>query len=355
MRVGFNTTLFTNPGDDFIREGILYLLKKVLPPFDACFVQKHTTSRWSKDDVGRMALDWKSCDVWVQAGSPIYGPKEAARAKCVSTFWKKAVNKSVFSLAAGAFFYSNWKPVWARTDLQDFVRLTVQKSRLLTVRDQISYDLIKLICQNAVVHLLPCTAFWAPDNLGIVPDPQYAILNFMPKGGHFGKAGSGWPKRAKEYYALASRTYGRCVAICHDQPEGKAALDLGIPPGDICFFDDHVQLLKAYSKGIIGVANRVHGACVMSAMGIPNLCVGTDTRLGLINVIGSAGINVRDMWSVDFGIDGMFQNSALYRAEFAQRMKQQKKKTENLYLSLLREAWKGHVEENLSVGQKVER
>src|SRR5690606_34855694 len=41
MKVAFITTINHNVGDDFVRAGIMYLLSRVIAPFEPAFIHKH--------------------------------------------------------------------------------------------------------------------------------------------------------------------------------------------------------------------------------------------------------------------------------------------------------------------------
>lgn len=337
MKIGINTTIQTNIGDDFIREGILFLVRKTLTDFEVVLAQKHITDRWSIDSVRKQISVIKECAIIIQSGAPVYWPDVAYihSGEWPDLFWRQGKDKSVLALASGSCYPGGWKLNQLTKADKTFISVTIDKSKLITARDEMAVKVVKHVRPDTEIKLFPCTAFWAPEALDVKIDPKYAVLNYMYGASHFWQTEhSGWKKLASDFYRQATRKYGRCMLVCHNKQETTLAKGIGVKQSDVFYSDSYKDYGEVYAKAIIGVANRVHGACIIAGCGIPVINVGIDSRLLVNKFIGARQGHVSNVVRSHTGksiVDILDKD----RKEFREKIKRCKEKYTEPYASLI--------------------
>ncbi|HEY1052091.1 MAG TPA: polysaccharide pyruvyl transferase family protein [Prosthecobacter sp.] len=321
-RVCLISTKNHNVGDDFVREGILCLLREVLGDFEAEVIHKHfpATARgglWTWIDQRTRGLpnrfDWRSrlsrladllplnaakdkvlgSDVLVQSGAPVYWKNPWST--CARTEWftplvekrwrRIQARVPLLNLGAGSCqaWGSDGGEIVADAECRAFIDRFTRWSALTTVRDPLAQRILRQ-CGHEV-PLLPCPSIFAPGSLGLsgAGAGEHIALNYMPLGGHYDLAGRGDAVRQQweDVFRATARDLARqhdCLLICHDHAELAAAERL-LPELPRFHSTDWRDYLKAYSRCRMAVVNRVHGAVVTAAMGRPVLLTGNDTRL----------------------------------------------------------------------------
>jgi hypothetical protein len=89
-RVSFLTTLGTNVGDDFIREGIRAVLDRVLPGYRPLFINKHDAASISSRREGepiRSRDKYRESDLFIQSGAPVYWHLKQGAHRSVDAEW----------------------------------------------------------------------------------------------------------------------------------------------------------------------------------------------------------------------------------------------------------------------------
>jgi len=320
-RVCLISTLNHNVGDDFVREGILCLLREVLGAVETRVLHKHfpATARGNPlPQVDRLTrgvpnwLSWRSrfsraadilpmnsatdlvlsSDLVVQCGAPVYWKNFWS--KCAQTEWFaplieqrwRKLERRVPLLNLGAGSCQAWGSVGAEivedAECRFFIDRFTRWSALTTVRDALAQRVVSQ-CGHEV-PLLPCPSIFAPGSLQLQPGAgEYIALNFMPNSGHYDLAGGGEQTRRRweDVFCRTAREMARqhaCLLICHDRLEHEEAERL-LPEIPRFHSVDWREYLEAYSRCRIAVVNRVHGAIVAAAMGSQVLLTGNDTRL----------------------------------------------------------------------------
>lgn len=320
-RVCLISTLNHNVGDDFVREGILCLLREVLGPVDVSVIHKHfpVTARgqpWPQlDQLTRGVPNWLSwrsrfsraadvlpmspsgdlvlgSDLVVQCGAPVYWKN--VWSTCAQTEWFgpliekrwRKIERSVPLLNLGAGSCQAWgsdgTEIVEDVQCRSFIDRFTGWSALTTVRDSLAQRIVSQ-CGHEV-PLLPCPSIFTPGSLHLKPGPgEYIALNYMPHGGHYDLAGGGAQDRQRweDAFCKTARELARhhaCLLICHDRQEQAEAERL-LPEIPRFHSLDWREYLKAYSRCRIAVVNRIHGAVVAAAMGRRVLLTGNDTRL----------------------------------------------------------------------------
>ena len=155
-------------------------------------------------------------------------------------------------------------------------------------RDRLSAQILEDCGRKAL--LLPCPSLFARDRWGISEqDPEYAVVNLMPLGGHYVLDGDlkpdRWQQVLRQFVPKLHQQFP-CVIACHSKNEANMARELF--PSIPLFFSPRFQdYLPFYSKARFGIGNRVHGAFAMASFGRPSLVVGTDSRAHMVEMIAS--------------------------------------------------------------------
>lgn len=320
-RVCLISTVNHNVGDDFVRAGILSLLREVLGEIEVRTMHKHfpATVRgefWNRLDAWTRGLpdrlSWRTrlsrlvdvlpmnpqtdlalgSDLIVQSGAPVYWKN--AHSKCAHNEWFGPVVKKrwklrqgrvpLLNLGAGSCqaWGSDGTEVVVDLECRAFIDEFTGWCAVTTVRDALAQRMVSQ-CGHAV-PLLPCPSIFAPGAMNVQPrDDGFVALNYMPDGGHYDLAGhgAGLRQRWEEVFCEEARQLARripCQLICHDRKEDELAARL--LPEVPRFFSRHWRdYLDVYSRCRFAVVNRVHGAVVAAAMGKRVLLTGNDTRL----------------------------------------------------------------------------
>ncbi len=325
MKITFITTIDHNIGDDFVREGLKYLLQQYFSGKVLEFrnVHKHSTItsrngfekflnprfvnrldrtlpiRWTGDKV-------RDADLVIQSGAPVYWCHEDVGSHCYNNEWfgplieKRFLRTSgtkLLNLAAGTCqkYHSDGSEFCVRCN--DYIRRFYELSAVTTVRDSLAQTVLAQI--GIDVPVIPCSSIFAIDEHGLkAENGEYVVVNYMSGGAHytFGQAidFERWEQTFKTFY-FALKQKERVVFSCHNEKEFKAARE--IDPDAKIFYakNDYVAYMKFYAKAKFGIMNRVHGAFMMASFGKPSLVIGNDSRARMSEEIGLESIFVNDV------------------------------------------------------------
>ena len=318
-RVSIISTLRHNVGDDFVREGILWLLRRAAPgaDFKVRAIHKHcpitargapwgdldrATRRWPRVNRLLSSLDWLpldaqsdavlAADILIQSGAPVYWNNRFS--KCARTEWfgplierrwaRTRPRPPLLNLGAGSCLAtgSEGAEVSGDPECRAFVRRFCEIASVTTVRDELALRIVR-DC-GGTAELLPCPSVFAGRAAGIAPsDDGHVALNYMPGAGHYDLAdlGAGAAAGWESIFARQARRIVRshpCVLVCHDSREVAEARRL-LPGVPVFFSSEWRDYLKIYAGCRAALVNRVHGAMVAAAAGVPVVLLGSDTRL----------------------------------------------------------------------------
>lgn len=361
--VSIITTTHHNVGDDFVREGIVHLLQKVIGQMEIQLVHKHlpVTARpgcdwyhhWGVGEAlnrvhpllglrGSRALDllplfpgsdrMLNCALLVQSGAPIYWTTPAGDCQnnewwrpLIERRWIPRKDKVPFlNLAGGTcqHYHSDASEFATKPAVLDYVRKFHDLTALTTVRDRLSLEVLRHA--GRVSSSLPCSSIFAVDRLSITPEPgQYVVLNYMRGGGHFefGQSidAAGWERNFTALVRRLARTE-KCVLVCHNDKERAAARNL-LP--EIATFQskDYQEYLRFYAGAKYGIMNRVHGAFALASLGKPAVVIGSDSRARMAGMIGLEDVFVNDAtpeW-LESQVDKLTRRMADFPAEMRER------------------------------------
>jgi hypothetical protein len=331
MKVSIITTVDHNVGDDFVREGIKFLIKQYYKDDDIHFQNIHKHSpitarygferiRFNKFRVSNLIdmiipLSWghdrvMEADVVIQSGAPVYWCNDTIH--CYNNEWydplitnrylrnkSRAKNKNVklLNLAAGTCqkYHSLGNEFCDRcySYMKNFYRV----SDVTTVRDALAKDIFSKI--GIDVPILPCTSIFAVDEHKLKSEgDDYVVLNYMNGGAHYTFGQNidiqKWEDVFKKFYYYLKKNENVIIS-CHNQKEVDDALLID-PDAEIFYKkDDYLAYMKFYRKAKFGIMNRVHGAFLMASYGKPSIVIGNDTRAKMVQELGLNCFFVNDV------------------------------------------------------------
>ena len=310
MQIGVVTTLETNVGDDFIRNGLKRAIRAAGIDADYVSVNKHCIheillrrhpARWTAClPRGRFRLanmvmrisghpEWNvfsACDVVIQCGTPVFWP-QAYSVPWHYIAWERVLpwladRMPVLNLGAGSCYPWDGQPHVVMDDRdRKHARHVLATATVTTVRDGVAADLAAEFGFSP--SLLPCPSILAPDDpvlwSGSSAGPLY--INYMPGGGHVfwdeGASRDDWHRTVRDVAKAMSRQRS-VIFLCHSEAEEVAAAH---------YFPDYPRVrprtVTEYFETISGAAacicNRMHACMAFRALGIPAIAVGRDTRI----------------------------------------------------------------------------
>ena len=330
MRVGLITTLNTNIGDDFIREGICSLLRHVFSKQVVTFVpinkhrpltvyphrhpvqvaqlarylprgRQHVFQLIERAASGLRFSHFETCDLIVQCGTPVawFG---CWRCEWAEPLWHHVVGRlsnkgiPVLNLGAGACF--PWEAQPERIENENdalYLGRILAYCRATTARDRLAKRLFEFLEHSC--PLIPCPAFLAGKALtNGSADRDLVVINYMEGGGHydFGQSinPNAWRSTARNLIASLRQNH-RLLFVCHDQKEYAIASALN---GDIprVLPKNSQEYFSIVARAKVGICNRLHAAVAMAGIGIPSVSVGTDTRMLMVEAVGLPVFYVKD-------------------------------------------------------------
>lgn len=315
LKIAFLTTLGTNVGDDFVRNGIRAVLDRIGVPYSAFLINKHDAASLGQpceDETEKVADKLKAADLLIQSGAPVYWSLQNGSSSVNSEwhrwFWLDRVfpspNPPLLNLGAGTCQpYGDDGSLFLESEAcTEFARRLAARSELTTVRDPLASRLLKRLgCPHL---LLPCPAFLSAKRAARPAlDPSLICVNWMPLGAHYDLDG-GFPSDRWKADIMAVnkglRRLGRLLFVAHDRAEVEF-LETLLDPGERVFvasgWRDYQEI---YGASALVVANRVHGAMVAAGHGVPSILVGNDTRSEVADLVGvprfrSARVNPDDI------------------------------------------------------------
>lgn len=363
MKISIITTVNHNIGDDFVRDGIKYLLKQYFKGEKLEFqnIHKHSpiTTRYGFEKIRSLKLSKlldkaipKSitrdrvleADILIQSGAPVYWCHADVNVHCYQNEWYKPLIKERFlkktnaklvNLAAGTCqkYHSDGSDFCEQCN--SYIKEFYELADVTTVRD----TLAKIVLGNIglSVNVIPCSSIFAINEYGLKNQGEdYVVVNYMKGGAHytFGQKidSEKWFKEFKKFY-LELKKRETVVFSCHNQKEVKEALQID-PEAKIFYKEnDHIEYMKFYSKAKFGIMNRVHGAFLLASYGKPSIVIGNDSRSKMAEQIGLKSYFVNDVDSCLLNRDYEYLSTGAN--SFKERFKEIKEKAYKDYLNAL--------------------
>ncbi len=340
LKVSFITTVAHNIGDDFVREGIIYLLEEALGPIQQQLIHKQIplTARPEWDWFYRSGLLGRfdkipgisgsglarridtllpinprsdkviNCDLLVQSGAPIVWSN--ADGSCANNDWfdplirrrwRNSQDRIPFlNIAGGACqaYCSDGSEFAGAHKILDYLRELYGICALTTVRDELTLKIMRLV--GAQPLLLPCPSIFARFRHHVEPQPpSYVVLNYMPGAGHYLLSKDIDVKKWEAIFVRFANDLAKkekCVLVCHNERELTVAQSLF--PGFALFHsNNYSDYLHVYSRAKYGILNRVHGAFALGSFGRPAFVIGSDSRSKMSDMIGLRNLYVGELSS----------------------------------------------------------
>jgi hypothetical protein len=324
MKISIITTVNHNVGDDFVREGIKYLLRQYFKNENIYFqnIHKHSpiTTRYGFEKIRNLRMSnildkvipksWSKdriteADIVVQSGAPVYWCHEVGGGHCYQNEWYKPLikerflknkNTKLLNLAAGTCqkYHSDGSEFCELCN--DYMKEFFELASVTTVRDTLAQKVFSNI--GIDVPVIPCSSIFAIDEHGLKNEGEkYVVVNYMKGGAHytFGQKIDieKWEREFKKFY-FELKEKERVIVSCHNQKEVDEALAFD-PKAEIFYVkDDYLAYMKFYSKAKFGIMNRVHGAFLMASYGKPSIVIGNDSRARMPEEIGLKHYFVND-------------------------------------------------------------
>lgn len=368
MSIAIITTVNHNVGDDFVREGILYLLRAAgctLPveqihkhsPVTAVYglenVRKLRVSRVLDPIARRLRLKNRidQAHILIQSGAPIYWCHENGP-HCSDNEWFDPLVRKRFlpsrngrpflNIAGGSCqrYHSDGSELIKCASCCHYMQEFYDSCDLTLLRDELAQKMLHLVGREA--RVLPCTSIFARDQLNIEPQPgEYVVLNFMENAGHFTFGqdidGALWRRQFVELARMVAKI-DRTVVACHTPHEEMLAREL-VPHLEIFLVPGkHIDYMNFYARAKWGVLNRVHGAFMMASFGRPAVLIGNDSRARMIENLNLNSFFVSDVDSV--GLDTIIESARSRIAYYSDESDVIRSRTKAIYLDELRDVLK---------------
>lgn len=321
MNITFITTTNHNVGDDFVREGIKFLIEKVFKSGKTkyFYIHKHSpvTVRMGFENVRKRKYSEKldlmpvirifdkihKSDLLIQSGAPVYWCHKNSH--CSENEWFKPLiekrfmrsNTILANIAAGTCqsYFSDGSEFTACDKDKTYIKRFFEISSLTTVRDRLSKNILSNL--NLDVEVLPCTSIFANDFYSIeTGGSDFIAMNYMKLGGHYDFTEtidhSKWEKTFIEVHNELSKKY-KVKIICHNKVEYNDVIKI-LPDSDIFYSSDFVEYLQVYSYAICTVVNRVHGLFAAASFGTPGIVIGNDSRALMSKEVNLDSVYVND-------------------------------------------------------------
>lgn len=332
MKIGLITTLSTNIGDDFIREGIVYICRTLKPDVEFEMVNKHApytvypawhpvawagmlpkkknsvASLLSKLTARARLSKFEDCDAIIQCGAPVYW-YGCHTAEWAQVLWKGVAARlakkiPVLNVAAGSCY--PWEDIPEKLSDQkdiEYIRFIHGICRKTFVRDTKSHEILSGLGLDN--ELLPCTAFLAAlPYRHMERTNEFVFLNFMPGSSHYdfnqGISADAWSQTMKGFIDKARGSHPLAF-ICHNEKEYHEARKLA--PDVQAFWPKSVSdYFTLAARGRVGIFNRMHASVGFAGLGIPSIAIGADTRMLMVRQIG-----LRTAYAKEVDADYLFE------------------------------------------------
>ncbi len=368
-RVGLITTLDTNIGDDFIREGVKrvvaaavgnreiewvpvnkHLPLTVYPEWHPVrLAERLPRGRGRAQGLARRLLHplplsrFDGCDLIVQCGAPVLWPG-CHTSEWAEPLWREVVGRlaergvPVLNLAAGSCY--PWESPEERiTDPADvaYVRQALADCRLTTSRDTLAHKLYSSVGGEAP-HIR-CTAFVAAKGQSTAErDDRLVLVNYMAGAGHYdwgqGVDASDWEASMRTVLDRLKPRY-RLAFLCHNAKEYELAGALD-PSLERILPRTPREYFEVAARAAGAVCNRLHASVAMAGMGIPSVAIGTDTRLLMVDAVGIPALYVKDATAER--VLEEFEAGMERREEMRERLLAASDETWEAYVSAIRTA-----------------
>lgn len=330
MKIGIITTLDTNIGDDFIREGIIRICQKVFSgrQLEFVMINKHnpysiygsglgfipmlrrlpginiygrTIKRKLEPRFSLIGNKFKDCDLIIQSGAPVIWP-DCHQNEWAKPIWEQTVGKlykkiPVWNIAAGSCYPLERVPKIIDNPLDfEYIKRINSYSTVTTCRDPLAKVLFDSTGYEQRHHLIPCTAFQFTEQSKST-ESNTILINYMEGGGHFDWGQnidkSAWEQTMKKIYNDLRKDF-QVIFLCHNLKEVNQAksIDTGCVTIMPTNKDEYIAMTRNAKAAI---CNRLHAAVALASLGIPSISIATDTRMDMVKELGLKAFYVKEV------------------------------------------------------------
>lgn len=347
MRASIITTIRHNIGDDFVREGIVSILRDVVKVDNIEFIHKHSpvTAVYGFEKLRNHRVSCvidpmlrmigasnriSDADVLIQSGAPVYwchsnGPH------CADNEWfdplvrkrflQERRDRKFLNLAGGSCqrYHSEGSEIATCSKCKSYIAEFFDACDLTILRDRLAKTMLNIAGRDA--EILPCTSIFARDYLGIAPmKGEYIVVNFMENGGHYTFGQSINAVKWRQNFALLVKKlqrHGRVVAACHTLSEEIQVKNIVPNIETYVVPEEHVKYMEFYAGSRFAVVNRVHAGFMIASFGKPVTVIGNDSRALMINNLKLQSHFVEEINEtlIDKIIDGLLSREKSYPEE----------------------------------------
>ncbi len=324
MKVGIIYTLNEeraisyNPGDDIVKDGQKYLFEEeysgeiewdVLWRYHPGYWSDYIPEQISKLHPKYLWGAWpalpkkmfnrlRECDCVINASGPLLYSGKWYHSKFEPWFLvlKRAVKDSetkFVNLGFGTHFHSaeNYKRnnIWAKLN-NSFIKEISTISEVVASRENIADELMRKNNESSE-GVIPCPSIMAKKYWSVEPDQKdYIAVNFHPKGTRVRKIDKSKDKGFVNIYErfienIEDRGFD-VKYVFHEELEyelAKKVLDLD--GKDVIVPSSIPEFLRAYGEARAAITSRMHGAYAAASFGVPSISLGSDSRLGMIDLM----------------------------------------------------------------------
>lgn len=300
MKCAVVTTLNHNPGDDFVRYGIYYLLRSLLGKSEIKEIHKHdaTTKRAETQKI----IDW--ADIVIIAGTPCYWYvaeyEHSGTSEWSTPIWRQKLlnsNKKVLNLGAGSYYpyHSDGSASLSSKPWCDFIRAITHKCSTTVVRDIVAYNLVKGFSDK--ISMASCPAAWVMEYFKLSSGKDILTGSFQNIAGHYPMGQEINVDAFRRYFRQLMYELARqhkIVIVSHSKSDFDTATGL-LPNLKHHLITDRRKALEIYSRSKLYVGTRVHGAYSVISAGSPAILFSSDTRSRMMDIYNMPRYFVNDL------------------------------------------------------------
>lgn len=324
LRLGLLTTLGRNIGDDFIREGLIHVVRRLAPdralrcvavnkhephtvyprlhPIRLCYAKgfrpyrntgplRRQIERWLPP-LGFSRFD--TCDLVLQCGTPVIweGCRDSEWARLI---WRDVLARlarrgtTLLNLGGGTCYPWERRPATLlRNPDEAFVRLMLEAARVTTTRDSLTSALFATLGYKT--RQICCPALLVAQAHVRPAEPTRKVLvNYMHAGGHYdwgqGIAATVWEQTIRQVLDHLLAQGWKPLLLAHDPSELALAAKLWPDVPRVCPRSAR-EYFEVVRDAAFGVFNRMHASVAIAGLGIPSVAAGTDTRNLMVASLG---------------------------------------------------------------------
>lgn len=326
MNIRFISTIKINPGDNFIKHGIVNLIDEILPDIESETLNKHKPylNLNKFDNSSEFSTNWRISKyyfrfinfmtyryknenlLYVHCGMPFFYNFKGFIFK-ISTFnslWYKVFytkkflksNNKLFLLSIGTTVYSEneYSEILKNQKFIKKVKEIGNKSNLIITRDIKTKEIFNTANIESVN--LACSSLFAYGENDInFEEKKYVLINLMKNGSNGYKnidKNLIWDSKIVNIVNEIKKDHD-IKFVSHSKSDYAFSKNL-FPEFENFYFQDWKQYLNIYKMGYAGIFNRIHGAMINTSALNPTICINIDSRIEMLSRLNIPTFNSHD-------------------------------------------------------------